>query len=157
MGFVVFFFLAWLVVSSFVVIRKRLSIVENTVIFLVILIVSINFSWIMMEEFEFIKPTKVGIDYTAFLLNRSVITPLIMVILLNLFPWGKSVISKGLLVVYAVIVMLCLSNLSIFLKITKFSNWNYGYEAVYYFLLAVIAVATSKIFRRFSRNGERAT
>jgi hypothetical protein len=152
MGFVVFFFLAWLVVSSFVVIRKRLSIVENTVIFLVILIVSINFSWLMMEEFEFIKPTEKGFSYTAFLLNRSVITPLIMVILLNLLPWGKSAISKGLLVVYAVIVMLCVSNLSTFFKITEFSNWNYGYEALYFFVLALIAIGTSRIFRRFTRN-----
>lgn len=84
MGFVVFFFVAWLVVSIFSLIKKKLSIIENTFVFLIILILSINFSWIVIEEWKLISLSKKGFEYTGYLLNRSVILPMLILIQINL-------------------------------------------------------------------------
>jgi hypothetical protein len=152
MGFIVFFFLSWLIVSIFAVIQKRLSIVENTMIFLIIFSVNIHFSWIIIEELRLIKLSNKGFNYTAFLLNRSVIIPFIMVILINLLQWSKTIISKCLLIFYSVVLLLCFSNLSSFFDIIDFKKWNYGFEAIYFLLLALVAISATKLFRRFSRN-----
>ncbi|HYK73133.1 MAG TPA: hypothetical protein VEV44_08430, partial [Pseudoneobacillus sp.] len=90
MGFVVYFFVAWLVISIFTIIKKRLSIVENTLVFLIILILSINFSWIVNEELKLVTISKKGLDYTAFLLNRSIIIPIMIVIHVNLLKWCRT-------------------------------------------------------------------
>lgn len=63
MGFVVFFFLTWLFVSIFAAMPKKLTFVENTLVYLVILIVSINFSWIVIEELKLMSLTKNGFNY----------------------------------------------------------------------------------------------
>ncbi|WP_404328930.1 hypothetical protein [Mesobacillus maritimus] len=84
MGFAIFFLLTWLICAVFIVIKKQLSIIENTAVFLVILILNINFAWIVIEEFKFITITQSGIDYIPFLLNRSILMPLILLVYLNL-------------------------------------------------------------------------
>lgn len=89
MGFVTFFFLTWLFVLIFAFIRKKLTIVENTLVFLIILIVSINFSWIIIDEMKLITLTKNGFDYTGYLLNRSIIIPILLLIQLNLLGFSQ--------------------------------------------------------------------
>ncbi|MEY2191982.1 hypothetical protein AB7942_04485 [Neobacillus sp. BF23-41] len=102
MGLVVFFFLAWLVVSLFAVIKKKLTFAENSLIFLVILIVSINISWIVIEELKLIKRTQESLEYTAYLLNRSVITPFLILIQVNLHLRCKTMMMKITLMVFGI-------------------------------------------------------
>jgi hypothetical protein len=153
MGSVVFFFLTWLIVATFVVIKKRISIVENTMIFLIILTVGINFSWIVIEELQVIKLSKKGFDYTAFLLYRSVINPFIMVILVNLLQYSKTIVSKGLLILYSVGLLLVFSNLLTFFDIITFKKWNYGFDAIYFVFLVLVAIFVHMLIRRISRKG----
>ncbi|MEH7373973.1 hypothetical protein [Neobacillus drentensis] len=152
MGLVVFFFLAWLVVSLFAVIKKKLSFAENTLIFLVILIVSINFSWIVIEELKLIKRTQESLEYMAYLLNRSVITPFLILIQVNLLLRSKTMMMKITLMVFGVFLLTGVSSLSNFYDIIEYKHWHYWYDGIYFFILNGIAIFSYKLFARVSRN-----
>ncbi|QGQ44563.1 hypothetical protein [Metabacillus sediminilitoris] len=152
MGFVIFFFISWLIATILAVIQKKLSLAENTFVFLIILIFNINFSWIVVEELKLITYSKDGFDYTAFLLNRSVMIPLLLVILVNLFQFRKSTMNRIILILVTEAILLCFSILSTYFKITEYTSWNYLYDAIYYLFLQLIAVFSYKLFVRNSQN-----
>ncbi|MFT8322913.1 MAG: hypothetical protein ABF649_18750 [Bacillus sp. (in: firmicutes)] len=50
MGFVGLFFLTWLVILFFLTLKNKIGLIENTIIFLLLFIISVNFSCIVAEE-----------------------------------------------------------------------------------------------------------
>jgi hypothetical protein len=152
MGFVVFFLLAWLVGSILAVIQKKLTLAENTLVFLVVLILSINFSWIVIEELKLIKLTKSRLEYTGFLLNRSVITPILVLIQVNLLLRCKTMMMKITLIVAVAFLMTGVSILSNYFEIIENKQWNYWYDGIYFFILNGIAIFSYKLYARASRN-----
>lgn len=152
MGFVVFFFVSWLVISIYSIIKKRLSIVENTFIFLIILVLSINFSWIVIEELKLVSLSKKGLNYTAYLLNRSVIIPMLLVIQLNLLQWCKTLMIKTIVIISSISILICLSILSNLLNMSKYVKWNYGYDAIYFMILSLIAIFLYKLYKKITLN-----
>ncbi|WP_078382454.1 hypothetical protein [Sutcliffiella halmapala] len=150
MGFVVYFALTWLFVSIFVAIEKKGSLVENTFVFLIILIVNINFTWVIAEEMNFIVLTKEGINYTGYILNRSMLIPILLVIQLNLIQGTKSMIQKISIILISVCFLLVLSILSIQLDMTEYTNWNHLNDAIYYFTLHLVAIFTYRLFKKIS-------
>lgn len=155
MELVVFFSLTWLVISFFFVIKKRLDIFENTFVFLITLIVNINFSWIVIDEMELLTVTQKVLPYTAYLLNRSIITPLLILVHLNFFIEAKTFVEKGLIITSSLILLLCLSVTIEVLNITEKINWNYSYSAIYYLLLFIIAIISYEIFYKLTKNAVR--
>ncbi|MGG1674863.1 hypothetical protein ACIFOT_03830 [Neobacillus sp. NRS-1170] len=152
MGFVIFFFLSWLIILIFSFIQKKLSLIENTFIFLIILIASINFSWIVIDEFQLIIRTKEGFGYTGYLLNRSVIIPFLILIQFNLLAAGQTLTKKGIIVICSVILFITFSFLSNLLNITDYKNWHYGYDIVYFIFLDLLTIIAYRLFKRASRN-----
>ncbi|MCL6573235.1 MAG: hypothetical protein K6T88_16380 [Bacillus sp. (in: Bacteria)] len=152
MGFSILFLLTWLFSALFVVIQKKLSIIENTFIFLLILIVGINFSWITIEEMKLITLSKNGLDYTAFLLNQSVLFPMLLLIQLNLLQRSKTVRKTIIITFSSVGIMLGISFLLTFYNVTDYTKWNYGYDAIYYFGLHLIAFYSYKSFRKVTKS-----
>jgi hypothetical protein len=152
MGFVVFFFLTWLFVSIFAAMPKKLTFVENTLVYLVILIVSINFSWIVIEELKLMSLTKKGFNYSAYLLERSIIIPIFILIQLNLLQWSKTFMKKLFVIISSVIVLVIFSFLSNSFHNIAYRNWNYAYDAIYYLFLNLIAIVSYHMFVRVSRN-----
>lgn len=152
MGFSIFFFLAWGIVGIFFMIRKELSIVENTLIFLISLIVIINVSWIITEEMKMINLTKSGIDYTAYLLNRSIILPLLLLLQLNILLKSITFTKKVLIIFTSLIVMLGLSVLSTYFNITNYIKWNLFYDGIYYLILQLITYYSYRLFKKVNKN-----
>lgn len=148
MGLSLFFFLVWLFCALFTVLPKKLSLVENTIIYLLVLIININFSWIIIEELELVRSSDNPIAYTAFLLNRSVLIPVVVMILLNLLQ--KNVIKNGLLITGTVGIMLSLSIMSSYFKITDYLKWNYGWDILYYLFLNLCALLAYKAFKKIT-------
>lgn len=148
MGFAIFFFLAWLISGVFLILQKKLSIVENTFVFLITVIVIINVSWISIEEMKLIQLTKSSIGFTGYILNRSVIIPMLVILQLNILERSKTFFKKVLIMVFTVIIMLGLSFISNYFNITEYTKWNYGYDVIYYLLLQLIANFSYKFFRK---------
>jgi hypothetical protein len=132
--------------------QKRLSMVENTFVFLILLIVIINVSWITIEELKLIIRTNSSINYTAYLLNRSVIMPMVLITQLNMLQRCQTITMKVLNIVSTVIIMLGLRVLSNYFNIEKYTKWSYGYDFVYFVLLLLIAYFSYKAIRKASQN-----
>ncbi|RSL30453.1 hypothetical protein D7Z54_26170 [Salibacterium salarium] len=148
MAFAVFFFAAWFISTAFILMPKKLSIIENTFVFIVILVVSINWGWIVYEGMELIKLTEQAMNYTAFLLLRSIIIPMILVTQLNLIHKSNSMF----VIIVSLIILLFFSSLSSIFNITDYVKWNLGYDAIYYLMLHVIAYSSLLLIRKVAKN-----
>ncbi len=129
--------------------KKSLSFVENIFVFLIILIVSVNWSWIIFEEFKFLELSRQPLDYTAFLMNRSIGIPLIIVITLNAAVRSANVKGKAYLYVgLSTVILLGLKMIGNFLNITKLNNWNTLYDVLYFISLHLIAYFSLQMYRK---------
>ncbi|WP_042221004.1 hypothetical protein [Oceanobacillus manasiensis] len=148
MEIAVFFFLSWLAISLFTAINKDLSIVTNTFIFLIILIVSINFSWIINDELNLITLREEWTPYTAYLLNRSILIPILVLLQVNLFIKTHSYIKKGIILVSSIIILLMISFISTQLNIIEFKEWSLWLEAIYLICLNLIGLISYTLFNK---------
>jgi hypothetical protein len=152
MGFAIMFFLAWLVTGIFVVLHKELSIVENTFVFLISLIVIINFSWIIIEEVKLIHHTKISINYVAYLLERSIVIPMLLLVQLNIIIRSNGLAKRILIILCTLIIMLGVSYISTSFNILVYKKWNFLYDLIYYLLLQIIAFYSYKLMKKVSKN-----
>ncbi|WP_456276353.1 hypothetical protein [Bacillus sp. AK128] len=151
MEFVAFFFISWLVISLFGVMKKETNLIENTFIFLLILVININFSWIINDEWGLISNTKKAFPYIAFLLNRSIIIPLLILIQLNVLLMAKKLVKRIIILISTVILLDGLSLLSIRLNVIEFKEWNLWYESAYFFSLCLLSILCFKFFTKVSK------
>ncbi|MFD1739590.1 hypothetical protein ACFSCX_24205 [Bacillus salitolerans] len=152
MEFVVFFFLSWLVISVYTVTDKRINIIENTFIFLILLIVSINFSWIINDELKLMTVTQKWLPYTAYLLNRSIIIPLIILIHVNLYIKVETFTKKAMIFISSIFILVMISFISMKLNITEFKRWTFLYETAYYLFLNIVALLSYTFIHKISKN-----
>lgn len=151
MEFVIFFFISWLVISLYGVSTKILNIIESTFIFLFILIVSINFSWIVIDELNLITVTEKGLPYSAFLLNRSIIIPFIILIHLNFLVKSKKTFQKIILLFTSVIILVSFNVLSINLNVIEYNGWSLWYDSVYFLCLGLLSILAYQLFNKISK------
>lgn len=152
MGFVVFFFISWLTILIFAILNKKLSVIEGTFVFLVILIVNINFSWIIIDELQLTSLTKKGLPYTGHLLNRSIVIPTITLIYVNLIYLYKTFLERFVLFISFILLLMFISRLLVTFEILEFKNWRFWYDSIYYSILLLIGILCYKGMNKVSRN-----
>lgn len=139
MVFAIYFFVSWIITFIFVLMPKNLSFMQNSFVFLLTLIISMNWSWIIYEELKLIKLSTNPMDYTSFLINRSIAVPLIVVITMNLLKKSKS-FNRFILVLFSSTSFLSLLALGgIYFRVTKYMNWNFAFDFIYFLLLNIVA------------------
>ncbi|AKO91029.1 hypothetical protein BEH_02170 [Priestia filamentosa] len=151
MGFSFFVFLSFLSITLFVTMRKSLSIVENTFVYLLVLIININATWIINEEFKLIVVTEETASYVGFLLERSLIIPILFVITFNYFY--RNITPRAIMITGFILLIftLLLRKFSNMLNIYHYRQWNLFYEALYILGLLLIIFVLHKGFRRLMR------
>ncbi|MDT3765702.1 hypothetical protein [Priestia filamentosa] len=151
MGFSFFVFLSFLSITLFVTMRKSLSIVENTFVYLLVLIININATWIINEELKLIVVTEETASYVGFLLERSLIIPILFVITFNYFY--RNITPRAIMITGFILLIftLLLRKFSNMLNIYHYRQWNLFYEALYILGLLLIIFVLHKGFRRLMR------
>ncbi|MCY8234630.1 hypothetical protein [Priestia endophytica] len=151
MGFSFFVFLSFLVITLFVTMRKSLSIVENTFIYLLVLIINVNATWIINEEFKLINVTEETAPYIGFLLERSLIILILFVITFNYFY--RNITPRAIMITDFIFLIftLLLRKYSNMLNIYHYKQWNLFYEALYILGLLLIIFVLHKGFRKLMR------
>jgi hypothetical protein len=147
-GFVVFFFAAWLAVFVFCTMVKSLSPIENTFIFLVVLILYINVAWIVIDELKYIRVAADGLNYTAYLIYRTLLVPTIFVILFNVFYRRRSIEYGLLAAVLCIGAVLALNGLARGYGILAYKRWNIIYDGVLLVFLQIGMFYVHRMFRR---------
>ncbi|SFD43841.1 hypothetical protein SAMN05216238_101339 [Lentibacillus persicus] len=157
MAFAIFFFLAWFFISLFAVMQKRLSIVENTFVFLIILIISINFSWIVGDELKLIKQPEEPLPYIAYLLNRSIIIPVLILIQLKVFVRYDTFLWKTASILVAVLMLTDINYLLTALNVAEYTHWHSAFDAIYFLLLNLAALFAYRMINRASEKAVNST
>ncbi|MBT2655777.1 hypothetical protein J7E81_11105 [Bacillus sp. ISL-18] len=152
MGFAFYFFVAWLITVIVAVMKKRLTFVENAFVFLLILIISINFSWIISSELKLVKLSTDPLDYTAFMINRSIGIPFSVVVTLNLMKSVDSIGKSLFIMICSIIIQVILVKLGTNFDVTNRENWNILYDIIYFTLLHVFAVYSLKLFQKLKQS-----
>lgn len=150
MEFVIYFFISWLVVSIYVVAKKNLHFIESTFTYLLILIISVHYSWIIVDELEYVSVVKKTLPYLAFLLNRSIIIPFFILLILNIVVGTTNLLHKALFIFLFMLIFVSLSYLSTRLHITEYKHWSLWYEGIYYLSLVILSFFTYKLFKSLS-------
>ncbi|WP_085522514.1 hypothetical protein [Tuberibacillus sp. Marseille-P3662] len=150
MGFAVFCLASWLIIVIFALIPKKFSIVENTFVFLILLILTINVSWIVFEEMSLIKETQEGMKHVSFLLNRSVIIPMTLITQLNLVYRTKTFTGSLLTMMASLVFLLIMRGFSLYFNIITYVKWNFGYDVIYLIVMYVITFFALYLFRKLT-------
>ncbi|MBG9810437.1 hypothetical protein [Priestia endophytica] len=156
MGLSSFVFLSFLVITLFVTMRKSLSVVENTFVYLLVLIININATWIINEELKLVDVTEKTAPYVGFLLERSLIIPMFFVIVFNYFYRNitpRAIMLTGFIFLIFTLLLRKFSNM---LNIYQYKQWNLFYEALYILGLLLITFILHKGFRNLIRKEKRA-
>lgn len=153
MAFTVFFVTAWLLISIFTIIPKRLTVIENSFLFLLTSVISIHWTWIVNEELKYVQITKDPVDYAGFLIFRSVIIPTLIITQLNLYSFPSSVIKKAIVLSTSVLCLLLLTILSKSLGVSTYEDWNLAFDVIYYIALHALSIVTWKLFRNLTGSG----
>ncbi|WP_406945226.1 hypothetical protein ACJA3J_21465 [Halobacillus sp. SY10] len=151
MAFTVFFVCAWLIISVFTIIPKRLTLIENTFIFLTTSVININWTWIINEELKYVKITEDPSNYAGFLIFRSIIIPTLLMVQLNLYNPSSSPVKKALILIASVLCLVLLTILSRVLDVSDYKDWNLGFDAIYYVSLHLFSIGVSKLIRKSTR------
>ncbi|XEC94749.1 hypothetical protein AB6A23_26265 [Paenibacillus tarimensis] len=154
MGFVIIFFATWLAVFGFAAMTKSLSVIENTFIYLVVFIVTVHFSWIVIEELKWIKLAGDPMSYAAYIIYRTFLLPMLYVMLFNMV-YNASSRGVALVIAFAILaVTLAVNGVLLFYDVYRYVQWNINLTAITYILLQVLIYYTLKLFRKSTRAGE---
>ncbi|CAM3766107.1 hypothetical protein GCM10009865_06860 [Aeromicrobium ponti] len=155
MGFVLLVFLAWLITVLYTVINKKLTFIENTFVYLFTLVININFTWIVYEELKLAEISDRALDYTAFLIHRSITLPLVIVIAINLYRNANTLGSKVVRTALSVLFLVFAVAIARYFDILEYKNWSILSEIVYLLLLHFLAIYSLKYFENIKTRGVR--
>ncbi|MCZ8519635.1 hypothetical protein [Paenibacillus caseinilyticus] len=116
------------------------------------MIISVNGSWILFEEMKWLQVSQQPIDYTSFLIHRSISIPLLVVIAINLLRRTKSLWTSLLIVFVSVTLLVAFGMMGRFFHITKIVHWNAIFDALYFVMLHLIAYYAFKFFHRIHQS-----
>lgn len=128
MGFVVIFSATWLAVLAFYMMNKSLSFMDNTVVLLMALILGVNLSWLIIEEFQWVQLTKDPPLYTGYLLNRTLLQPLILVLWINYMVLKKTTEAYFFATLACTGLLLGFNSLAEYYQIYRYVQWNVLYD-----------------------------
>lgn len=147
MGFVLLVSLAWFIIIFYTVMNKKLMFMENTFVYLLSMLININYTWIVYEELKLAVISDKTLDYTGFLIHRSITLPLVVVITMNLYQKTDSIGSKLLKTVLSILFLVIAISIALYFGILEFKKWNIMYHVIYLFLLHFVACYSLKYFR----------
>lgn len=148
MGFVLIFALTWLAVFIIYGMYKKLSVLENTFVYLVVLILGINIAWIVAEELKLTSITKDGLLFAGYVLYRSVLIPLIYVVLMNMVFRFQSAAGRLLCAGGAVVLLLALDGVMLACEVIRYLKWNLWLEAIEIVVLQLVTYLLLRLYRK---------
>lgn len=148
MVFGVYFFIGWLMVFFFYAQKKNLSLYENTTLLLILLVVNIHWSWFVYEEYKLIKLSEKPMDYTAFILNRSIIIPLIALIYLNFVTFNTTIKKFIYLTLLFSFFLLISTIFALETNVITYKKWFIGYDYLYYLGFTSFAYFLHSLYQR---------
>jgi len=149
MAFSIIFFIAWLSITAFYAMKKQYSKLENSALFFCILIVNINYSWIIYDELNLITYSKIPLYYTAYVIFRSIIIPTLILLGINCIPRNSTILKKMIGILISSFVLTLIKFILLKLDVVNFHKWNMFLDYLYFILLNSFGLFILYCYRSF--------
>ncbi|MEH7419246.1 hypothetical protein V7266_28875 [Neobacillus drentensis] len=153
MAFSITFFIGWICITAFYAMKKPYSKWENSALLFCLFIVNVNWSWITVDELKFMTYSKDPLDFSAYIINRSIIIPMLGMIGINRISRSKTVLKKVVGMFISCIVLVLIKIVLLRLGAISFHKWNLVYDFVYYLLLHFLGYFVINCYRSFVLKG----
>lgn len=155
MALSIIIYLAWLGITIFYAMKKPFSKIEISAIIFCIFIIDINRSWITNEELKYITYSNAPLNYTAYIIHRTFITPLFIVMGMSSIPRNSTVIKKIAAILISSFVLVLIKIVLLSFDVVYFHQWNLIYDYLYYVLLHVLGYFILYCYNSFVLKGAK--
>lgn len=138
MAFSITVYIAWICISIFYAMKKPFSKFEISVLIFCIFIIDINRGWITNDELKFITYSKDPLNYTAYIIHRTFISPVLILIGMNSIPRNSPVFKKIIAILLSSFVLVLIKIVLLSFDVFYFHQWNLIYDYLYYVFLHLI-------------------
>lgn len=129
----------WLLLNILYFIPKNNLYIESAFVFMVIAIITRNEYTILALDLDYIILTKKSDLFIAFILYRSLIYPIIMVIFISIFTSMKKAIGKTLVVLAAFSILFLAEFLALKIHLVQYVKWNLFFHSIFIGLIILTA------------------
>ena len=148
MALALFAFIAWVIITVFCLIPKRLLIEENITLFFIYNIIVINIYTILDLDLKLITPNNETDMFISLWLHRNIIIPLSLIIFVNLVINSTTRIRKSFTSVVAFLILYFIEVLTLWVNIKTYSGWNLYLTAVTMTALMLVAFMIMKLITK---------
>ncbi|MEH7495792.1 hypothetical protein, partial [Neobacillus niacini] len=121
-------YLAWLGIAIFYAMKKPFSKLEISAIVFFIFIIDINRSWITNEELKYITYSHVPLNYIAYIIHRTFITPLFIAIGMSSIPRNSTLLMKISAILIFSFIQVLIKMVMLSFDVVYFHKWNLIYD-----------------------------
>lgn len=125
--------------------RKKLSFIQNSIIYMVMTMVTTNFITITVLNLKLIKTTENHFLFIVIPLYRDAIIPLLVLIFVNGFFKSSSLKLK---IFYFISIFTNLNGIEallVYFNVLEYTKWNFFYAAIVNFSYLLIGLGLTKI------------
>jgi hypothetical protein len=131
--------------------RKPLTFTENSIVYMLMTILTTNVITILSLNFRLIKTTENPLLFPAVLLYRDGIIPLLVLIFINGVFTSFTLKLKSFLFIFIFALLLGIEALLVFLNVIEFTKWNLLYAAIVNTAYPLIGLGMAKMVLSVSK------
>ncbi|HYK74169.1 MAG TPA: hypothetical protein VEV44_13765 [Pseudoneobacillus sp.] len=132
-------------------IKKRMSFLLNSILFMLMVVATRNYITIMSLQLKNIETTKDQFLFLFLLIHREIIIPLLVLIFCNLYLLSKGWRKKLGVSILILGTLQAMDVLSIYFKVEKFLKWNILSDLIINIGYMVIGLGLSKLLLFLSK------
>lgn len=155
MALSIIIYIAWLGIWILYAMKNHLSKIEISAIIFCTFIVDINRSWITNEELKYITYSHVPLNYIAYIIHRTFISPVFIVIGMSSIPRNSTALKKITAILISSFVLVLIKMLMLNFDIVYFHQWNLIYDYLYYVLLHLLGYFILYFYNSFVLKGAK--
>lgn len=155
MAFSIIVYIAWLGITIFYAMKKPFSKIEISAIIFFIFIIDINRGWITNDELKYITYSHVPLNYIAYIIHRTFISPLFIAIGMSSIPRNSTVLKKITAILVSSFVQVLIKMVMLSFDIVYFHKWNLIYDFLYYVVLHLLGYFIIYCYNSFVLKGAK--
>ena len=145
MALALFVFIAWVIVSVYLFVPKRLSMEENILLFFFFTIITINIFTILDLNLELIQHSNKSDMFISFWIYRNIIIPLSLIIFVNFVDIFKSKMARIILTMFVFLILYLINLIAFGIGLMTCGSNLYLGSAILLSILMLLAFLTKKL------------
>jgi len=140
-----FVFIAWVIISVYLFVPKRLSTEENILLFFFFTIITINIFTILDLNLELIQHSNKSDMFISFWIHRNIIIPLSLIIFVNFVDIFKSKMARIILTLFVFLILYLINLIAFGIGLMTCGSNLYLGSAILLSILMLLAFLTKKL------------